>query len=296
MIKDANHHVNILNIYFVYNQFIINKLYKVIIENTRYNKQPDNILINPRTWMSNISGNKTIDSLSIPGTHDSGSKVFANGWIGTQDHSIKDQLNSGIRFIDIRCCHINNSFYIYHDQFYLNYNFNDIIQIVFNFLKINLNETILMRIKEEYKPNNITRSFEETFQAYYYRYKDLFWKFTSFNPTLDMIRGKIVVIQQFIGLNYGLDWNSFNIQDEYNVILTSDKTKLILNYYIMAGNRKRIINHLSGVGILTPYDVAQITNVFMFNLIYYNNPIYVGIVPIDFPNYNLINAIIKVNF
>ena len=57
-------------------------------------------------------------------------------------------------------------------------------------------------------------------------------------------------------------------------------------------NRKRIINHLSGVGILTPYDVAQITNVFMFNLIYYNNPIYVGIVPIDFPNYNLINAII----
>jgi hypothetical protein len=39
-----------------------------------------------------------------------------------------------------------------------------------------------------------------------------------------------------------------------------------------------------------------IHNVFMFNLIYYNNPIYVGIVPIDFPNYNLINAIIKVNF
>jgi hypothetical protein len=211
VIKDANHHVNILNIYFVYNHFIINKLKKVIIENTRYNKQSDNILINPRTWMSNISGNKTIDSLSIPGTHDFGSKVFANGWIGTQDHSIKDQLNSGIRFIDIRCCHINNSFYIYHDQFYLNYNFDDIIQIVFNFLKINLNETILMRIKEEYKPNNITRSFEETFQAYYYRYKDLFWKFTSFNPTLDMIRGKIVVIQQFIGLNYGLDWNSFNI-------------------------------------------------------------------------------------
>ena len=61
----------------------------------------------------------------------------------------------------------------------------------------------------------------------------------------------------------------------------------------MTGNRKRIINHLSGVGILTPY---EITNVFMFNLIYYNNPIYVGIVPIDFPNYNLINAIIKVNF
>ena len=105
--------------------------------------------------MSTIPGHQLIDTISIPGTHDSGADVSPAGWVGTQDWSILQQLYNGVRFLDIRCRHINNIFAIHHGSFYLNKVFGDVLRDVTQFLRENPSETVLMRVKEEYNAAGI---------------------------------------------------------------------------------------------------------------------------------------------
>ncbi len=63
-----------------------------------------------RRWREKIDPQTALTSLTIPGTHDSG----ANGGplIECQSWSIREQLDAGIRFLDVRCRHIQNTFAI----------------------------------------------------------------------------------------------------------------------------------------------------------------------------------------
>jgi 1-phosphatidylinositol phosphodiesterase len=133
--------------------------------------------------MSYLSDNIEIRRISIPGTHDSATYNYRLTSFGilrdltlTQSLSIAQQLNSGIRFLDIRCRHVSNEFIIYHGFVNLNLNFDQIIQYARDFLQYNPTETILMRIKEEYTSLNNDRSFDETFNQYFQQNLDVFWK------------------------------------------------------------------------------------------------------------------------
>ncbi|WP_228453080.1 hypothetical protein [Chryseobacterium sp. CH1] len=67
------------------------------------------------SWMAGLQDNISLSKISIPGTHDSGARIDApvvSGTAKTQDLSIAEQLNAGVRFLDIRCRHIDNSFTI----------------------------------------------------------------------------------------------------------------------------------------------------------------------------------------
>ncbi len=82
---------------------------------------PDNDLItspkpieNPQTalhgsWMehySDLIGKLTMTEMTLPGTHDSGTHqpafYLGTPWIKTQELSLKEQLNGGIRVLDLR--------------------------------------------------------------------------------------------------------------------------------------------------------------------------------------------------
>ncbi|WP_279487848.1 hypothetical protein [Aeromonas veronii] len=52
------------------------------------------------SWMKRLSNQKNIDTISIPGTHDSAS-FYGGDIVQTQSMSITSQLNSGVRFLDI---------------------------------------------------------------------------------------------------------------------------------------------------------------------------------------------------
>lgn len=267
---------------------------KYVKENTRNGGQP-NTNFDPKSWMDKL-GYKTINSISIPGTHDSGSDLRIP-WVLTQGMSIPSQLNAGIRYLDIRCRHVNDRFAIHHGEVYLEKNFDDVLLAVTQFLTQNPSETILMRVKQEHTPSGNSRSFEATFKLYWTRYASFFWTYNgNNNPKLSLIRRKIVVLQEFAGNLYGLDYASFNIQDEYKVNVIDTKKTDILDWFKKAGNTRRIISHLSGVGIFTPRGVADYTNRYMKDLIVSNNPAYVGIIPADFPSTDLIAAVIRANY
>lgn len=257
--------------------------------------------------MAMIENRQTIDSISIPGTHDTCSynvaKIAGAGFVRTQDLSINDQLNAGIRYLDIRCRHIDNKFVIHHGSFYLNLNFDDVLNMVSSFLKQNPSETILMRVKlVEYKDGDgNTRSYDDTFRDYDARYPNLFWRNNNNNnPSLGIIRGKVVVLRNGLDdTRYGLNLGSFIIQDNADVYDFTVKVSSIIPFFKKAINgEKRIINHLSGYHAFpahTPYDIAEHTNECMLDLISLNSPSYVGIIPADYPTKDLIAAIIRTN-
>ena len=53
-------------------------------------------------WMARLPDNKLLSEISIPGSHDSGSEYGAYGYAVNQSWNIKQQLEAGIRFFDIR--------------------------------------------------------------------------------------------------------------------------------------------------------------------------------------------------
>jgi 1-phosphatidylinositol phosphodiesterase len=144
----------------------------------------------------------------------------------TQSMSLREQLDAGIRALDIRCRHINDAFAIHHGSMYQKANFDDVIHAVKGFLESNPREFVLMRVKEEYDAVGNHRSFGKTFEIYYNRYGSLFWHPTSLsdtNPTVESMRGKIVVLQDWEdSTNFGINWNknlsyTLEIQDEWNI-------------------------------------------------------------------------------
>ena len=254
--------------------------------------------------MKNIPDSVKIDSISMPGTHDSSTYlkdyITGAGFVKTQVDSISDQLKNGVRYLDIRLRHIQNVFALHHEQFFLDLFFDDVLKQTCDFLAANPSETVLMRLKKEYKDQDNSRTFEQTFKTYLSKYSNFFWKYNgNNNPNIGMIRGKIVILQDFAGSLYGLDFSSFNIQDNYSVSSLNSKKSSVLEFYRKAGKTRRIISHLSSygaIGYLTPGENSGPVNDFMSYLIRTNNPAYVGIIPADFPDKTLISVVIATNF
>lgn len=147
--------------------------------------------------MSSIDGEKFLHELSIPGTHDSGALVeTVRGTAKCQNLSIEQQLQSGVRFLDIRCRHIGDAFAIHHGPVYQELNFTDVLQSVTAFLLANPSETVIMSVKEEYSPEGNTRSFAETFISYVERNPRI-WHLGPEVPKLNDVRGKIVLLRRF---------------------------------------------------------------------------------------------------
>jgi 1-phosphatidylinositol phosphodiesterase len=148
-------------------------------------------------WMSALNPELLLSQLSIPGTHESMARNEPfPGTAKSQDLTLPDQLNAGIRFIDIRCRHISNVFAIHHGNVYQNAYFGDVLNATMAFLNANPSEAVIMSVKEEYDPSGNTRSFEQTFDSYVAQNPGM-WNLDSSIPTLGQARGKITLFRRF---------------------------------------------------------------------------------------------------
>jgi Phosphatidylinositol-specific phospholipase C, X domain len=212
-------------------------------------------------WMSSILGETKISELSIPGTHGSialhGKTVFDEDVTRNQRMSIATQLQAGIRYLDIRARRTGSSFAMHHDAVYQKLMFGDVLHQIHAFLIANPRETVLMRLKEEHTAESSSLTFEQIFTQYKNQYPSLFWVPSSQNPTLDNVRGKIVLLQDFsASQTFGIQYSSLNIQDQYNVKVSSpdamyEKWTAIKTHLIATDNSNRsqiYLNYLSGTG------------------------------------------------
>ncbi|MVF20771.1 phosphatidylinositol-specific phospholipase C domain-containing protein [Methylocaldum sp. BRCS4] len=237
------------------------------IDNSAYSHDADNGARNPQ-WMSSLPDSRKFSELSVPGTHDT-MALYGGDYAQAQSMSLAKQLDAGIRALDIRCRHYENTFQIYHGFVYQFASFETVLDAVQQFLNQNPRETVYMYIQSETTDitpaKGNTRSFAETFDDYKSRYPGLFWEYTGENPTLGETRGKVVVIQNFyhspaVGLDYDRfvkrdnDWKvstNWKLYDKW----TSVKSQLQLA--ATASTDTVFSIGLNGAEIAFPYFVAS---------------------------------------
>lgn len=101
-------------------------------------------------WMQDIEDNRLVCKMSIPGTHDTAADSGDN-WTKTQDKNIEQQLDSGIRFFDIRLVHDNGILKLCHGKHIFDTTFvGDVLKTTAEFLKEHPSETVIMTIKQDY--------------------------------------------------------------------------------------------------------------------------------------------------
>ena len=172
-------------------------------------------------WMSHVEGNKYLDELSIPGTHDSGTCSVDNdtepqsSQAKCQQDYIPTQLLEGIRYFDIRLGKGNDPG-IDHGSCYLLkkdghfMHLSDVVGYFKKFLNENPSEALIMLVSRgnnEATDESLTTAFAKVLDDN----PKLFYT-SSRIPTLHEVRGKIVLLRRFrlagnsvSGHTWGLD-------------------------------------------------------------------------------------------
>lgn len=160
-------------------------------------------------WMKYVDGNKYLDELSIPGTHDSSTCSVDNdtepqtSLAKCQQDYIPTQLLEGIRYFDIRLGKNNENGDpgIDHGMCYLLkkdggfMHLSDVIGYFKTFLNENPSEALIMLVSrgnDEATDDSVTTAFANVMD----NNSDLFYT-SSHVPTLNEVRGKIVLLRRF---------------------------------------------------------------------------------------------------
>lgn len=181
--------------------------------------------LSPGDWMARLGDATPLSRLTIPGTHDSCAR-YGGALTECQTLSIPQQLESGIRFLDIRCRSIGGSFAIHHGPVYQQVMFGDVLVACAAFLAAHPGESVLMRVKQEYSQVS-----DADFLAVFNDYLDnrgwrgLFHLGDSL-PTLGAARGRVVLISDVPTLP-AVGWfgSRLNLQDNWTVPTLFDRPR-----------------------------------------------------------------------
>ncbi|KAL2885183.1 1-phosphatidylinositol phosphodiesterase [Ceratocystis lukuohia] len=268
-------------------------------------------------WMSNLADDTPLSSLSIPGTHGSASSTFESPIIRTQSDDLVQQLEGGIRYIDISCNYDSYGLMVYHAAYRTSYSLGRLLRTVNQFLDRHPRETIILRIQTDTHPKFINKRFEDFMTSTYY--KDDIRRVYSRNvheittvPTLGEIRGKIFILQDFKTSppgRYGLPWNSDTVSS-YSKGMTVSTLFLksvwasaqshLREAPLMESNKLHITYTTASSGV-NPINLAARNsprsgmNKLLGEYLSNNEGDCFGIIVMDFPGQYLVQQILKLN-
>ena len=279
-------------------------------------EEPD-VTYSLSNWMSAVDGETPLSMISIPGTHES--CALYEPWPGTaicQTMSISEQLEAGVRYFDIRCKNVKNSFDIYHGIVSQNISFDRVLEQIYAFLDENPTEAVIMCVKEEQAASGSDESFESVLLRYIDKNPERFFTKSSI-PSLESVRGKIVLLRRFDGstgypafhgwadnttfvINNGA--TSLSVQDYYNIGDKQEKWNSICSFFESAlpSPSRYYLNNTSGYteGLFSIPDITDVSEYINPMLREYlaDNDRFLGITACDFMTEEIAELIISANF
>ncbi|MFE5586146.1 phosphatidylinositol-specific phospholipase C [Kitasatospora sp. NPDC056531] len=278
---------------------------------------------NSGAWMAGLPDSLSLTQLTIPGTHDSCCVDPTNGteWAHTQNWGVTQQLQRGIRFLDIRLQRFplndretKNWLGVFHDRFPQGSTLRTVLDECRAFFKQSPREALVMRIKNENAGSNPIDGVEFLRRMQYhldgFGYRNLFWTAPRW-PRLGEARGKIVLLADFDTSSDSswdvMHWGNsdlMNIQDQYQDVGTDGKARAIVNQFDQAwwnqNSPKMYINFTSYAGGKWPKLNADSIMPPVLDYLYArrNEAVHFGIVPMDFPDFhtNVLDLLVAKNF
>lgn len=274
--------------------------------------------VGPTNWMSGIKDNTALSDITMPGTHDSGTKnVDLPIWSKTQTLSISEQLNIGIRYFDLRLEHVSDVYYnaqIVHGSSNCwngkggHLTLYEVLEDMYTFLSAHPSETLVVSVKQDYGDdiNALAQDVNTLIDL-----KPNYWFTGSYTPQLGNVRGKCVLATRIREVGRGLDlsWGDqgsdggavdsgwMKVQDRYKMGASnkwSNAAKPMLDE--KKPNGVWYVNFLSttGGGIAGVESNASSMNGYFRTYEMMNNKCY-GIVVLDYANEDLASKIYKAN-
>lgn len=157
-----------------------------------------------RRWMGAVDGSKSLYLITVPGSHDCVTQYVQFPHISkTQSSNIYEQLNIGIRALDIRvesrgnrlkCVHGFAKAFNTPNRLGSQMDLEDVLAHCYNFLSRNPSEAIIFQFKNDSNKEN-EKCFDNLFYTYIKGNEDR-WYTKNQVPCLDEARGKIVLIRR----------------------------------------------------------------------------------------------------
>ncbi|MFF9853685.1 phosphatidylinositol-specific phospholipase C [Streptomyces litmocidini] len=263
---------------------------------------PSAFAVDTRAWMGAHGDGTDLRRLTIPGTHDSGAR-YGGPWSECQNTTIAQQLDSGVRFLDVRCRVTGGSFAIHHGASYQNMMFGDVLVACRDFLAAHPSETVLMRVKQEYSEES-----DATFRAVFDDYLDRrgwrpLFRIGDALPLLGEARGRVVLLADNGGLP-GLRWADpavFSVQDDWNALPDAKYPKIQAQFRAAVAQPGRLyVNFVSTSAYLPPRWNSDRLNPWVHGFLDGSElagRVGLGIVPLDFPatRAGLVEALLRHN-
>ena len=166
----------------------------------------------PEDWMEIIPDIIPLNNITLPGTHDSGTKytsLVIEKYGQCQFYQIDEQLKMGIRLLDIRLGNYEGEMTLFHGSYRCLRNkkwwffndpeplkFKDVLDMIEKFLKEHPSETVVIQLKNENDDDWTDEFWREKGMKEMTRRGDLCFIDETRIPTLGEVRGKIVVISR----------------------------------------------------------------------------------------------------
>ena len=207
-------------------------------------------------WMAKLNNETSIRDVNMPGSHDTMALYSIGDLAGQcQSLSLKDQLNLGVRFLDIRLKEDKNKLKAVHGFVDQNASFKSITKTVEDFINKHPQEFLIMSIKEEADASNSNISFEDSLKTYLN--SDIYLKDSNIPEKVGDVRGKVILLSRYkdatIGIPAFQGWvdsetftlpNDIFVQDTYKITSTLDKQNQIVRCFYEGGHALKI-NFLS---------------------------------------------------
>jgi hypothetical protein len=269
-------------------------------------------------WMSGFSEYKLVDLPVIPGTHHSGvrrpasiASYVAWGWMQCQEMKLRDQLENGVRFLDLRVfVDASSERVILSHSFLSNVSFLDALNIVSQFLQDHTSEGVIILVRGD-------TAFGDLNQAQMDVLSDLILKaglpladVSSEVNTLGSIKvkdiaGKILLFAEPLTLNATVPflWRSTLKYRDIWRNGSSSEAKDVINTYMTTpysheeGEFGGVALDGNFIPIQQKYSSPMMNAWFMENLTStWQSRAKVGIVVIDFATPEYLHALVDINF
>eukprot|EP00923_Selenidium_pygospionis_P060771 GHVN01106779.1.p1 GENE.GHVN01106779.1~~GHVN01106779.1.p1 ORF type:complete len:439 (+),score=54.65 GHVN01106779.1:72-1319(+) len=263
-------------------------------------------------WMSHIPDDRFLSRVTIPGTHNTMSFTadgLANHWVWCQAFDLWTQLDMGVRFLDIRCRHFEGSMSVHHGKYYLGTGLGGVYNTVHEWLKAHPTETVIMSLQHEMQESDKGEDWVQKFIDHMeenFMNKPLVWRECRV-PKMGEVRGKITVIVNYPcypteQLSWGQhlkvenDWSPGSNEVKFEKVKKNIEEALAVD---PKDTETWYLTMCSYSDNEFPCNTADRMN---NCLLPYLHSLYgkgkeqgAGIIAVDYPGYQLINAIVSVS-
>lgn len=272
-------------------------------------------VIDRSDWMKKLPDDAALNTLSVPGTHDSGALYAFAGVSGKcQSVGIPQQLKMGVRFLDIRLKLVRNELHVVHSFADQRLMLGEVLDSIASFIRDNPSEFLLVSFKEDDGPVKSDVTFASRLEEMLAGYEDVIAPDRALPEKLGDARGKIYILARYDSASVGIPayhgWqdsasfalNGIYIQDHYQISDVSGKQSDILAAVGQAasGAHRLTLNFTScyfdhGFPPMYAAAPARTINPWLIGILVSDEPC-AGIFVCDFMTSELAGAVIERNF